>query len=59
MILVYIVTEIKCRKYDNIRVAGYKCVVESRVSNIGRRIGGVAIFIKNNIKVEVIRNILL
>lgn len=42
---------------DNLRVTGYKSITKNRISNIGRGIGGVAVFIKNNISVEEIRNI--
>lgn len=54
-----VITEIKCRMYDNIRVTGYRSIVGSRISNIGRGIGGVAILIKNNISMEEISNIVV
>lgn len=47
-----VVTEIKCGMNDNFRVSGYKSIIKNRISNTGRGIGGVGIFIKGGIGVE-------
>lgn len=51
-----IITEIKIGTNDTFNVTRYRSIVKNRINDIGRGIGRVAIFIKNNIVVEEIRN---
>jgi len=52
-----VLTEIKCRMNDTFRVTGCRSIVKNRINDTERGIGGVAIFVKNNIIGEEIRNI--
>lgn len=54
---IVVITETKAKKIEPINISGYEIFRQEKTITIGKSSGGVAIYIRTNIKIRIIKNL--